>query len=231
MDAYTPYSKNKAVICAFFLGFIGLHNFVWGNKVHGIIKLILTVAGFTLFNKDHALGAYAINMALFVWIFADMISIRSGSFCQSTNGSPATKISTFFMVVFVLIIGGSIFKSLTQEIKEFRIKDSGIELTTYSYLSAYQKDAFRARTTFEDVRFTLEGTVKSITPKGSKGTEVEFAIPYGLERGNFGIMLLFPAKETQSLMQVNPGDVIKANCIGRRPIMGFSMADKCMLKK
>ena len=64
-------SKLVAVLLAFFLGWIGVHDFYLGYTKYGIIKIVLTVCtGF---------GGY-------IWAFIDFVRLLTGSLHTDANG-------------------------------------------------------------------------------------------------------------------------------------------------
>lgn len=66
--------KSIAALLAFFLGWIGIHDFYLGYKKTGIIKIILSLTG---------VGAFITE----VWSIIDMISILTGS-KKDADGKP-----------------------------------------------------------------------------------------------------------------------------------------------
>ena len=68
-------SKLVAVLLAFFLGAIGVHDFYLGYNKNGIIKIVLTVCT--------GIGGE-------IWALIDFIRLLTGSINQDANGKPLT---------------------------------------------------------------------------------------------------------------------------------------------
>lgn len=66
-------SKLVAVLLAFFLGAIGVHDFYLGYNKNGIIKIVLTVCT--------GIGGE-------IWALIDFIRLLTGSINQDANGKP-----------------------------------------------------------------------------------------------------------------------------------------------
>ena len=73
-------SKLAAVILAFLLGTLGIHNFYLGYTNKGIAQLLLTLLGGWL------CGAGAI--AAGIWALVEAIQLLTGSILQDANGVP-----------------------------------------------------------------------------------------------------------------------------------------------
>lgn len=73
-------SKLAAVILAFLLGTLGIHNFYLGYTNKGIAQLLLTLLGGWL------CGAGAI--AAGIWALVEAIQLLTGSIHQDANGVP-----------------------------------------------------------------------------------------------------------------------------------------------
>ena len=69
-------SKLVAVLLAFFLGSIGVHDFYLGYKKNGIIKIVLTVC--TVFGGS-------------IWALIDFIRLLTGSLHTDANGVELNK--------------------------------------------------------------------------------------------------------------------------------------------
>lgn len=71
-------SKLAAVILAFLLGYLGIHNFYLGYTSKGVAQLLLTLLGGWLFG----LGAVAAG----IWALVEAIQLLTGSIDRDANG-------------------------------------------------------------------------------------------------------------------------------------------------
>ena len=71
-----PKSKLIALLLAFFLGSLGIHNFYGGNKQQAIIQLVLTLVGWL---TAVILIGFVLVFAVWIWVIVDLILIATGS--------------------------------------------------------------------------------------------------------------------------------------------------------
>ncbi|MCH2176224.1 MAG: TM2 domain-containing protein [Lentisphaeria bacterium] len=67
-------SKVVAIVLAFFLGSLGIHNFYLGYTKKGVIQLIL--------------GVVSCGLISAIWALVDIIMIATGSINADANGVP-----------------------------------------------------------------------------------------------------------------------------------------------
>ncbi len=85
--ATPPKSMVVAILLAFFLGTLGIHNFYLGYTQKGIIQLVLTLVGYA--TAVLLVGFLAI-FGVWVWMIVDLIQIacRSGQYTTDAQGVP-----------------------------------------------------------------------------------------------------------------------------------------------
>lgn len=77
-----PKSKVIAIVLAFFLGFLGVHNYYLGYNKIGLFQLALYVV--SIFTVWFIIGGVGL-LALGIWLIVDMIQIGVGSGRYSTD--------------------------------------------------------------------------------------------------------------------------------------------------
>lgn len=85
--ATTQKSMVAAILLAFFLGGLGVHNFYLGFTQKGIVQLVLTIVGWV--TTALFVGALVL-LAVGVWVIVDIIQIvtRQGQYVADANGVP-----------------------------------------------------------------------------------------------------------------------------------------------
>ena len=85
--ATAPKSMVVAILLAFFLGTLGVHNFYLGFTQKGIVQLVITVIGWA--TSVLIVGLFAV-LAVGVWVIVDIIQIatRQGQYVADANGVP-----------------------------------------------------------------------------------------------------------------------------------------------
>lgn len=85
--ATPPKSMVVAILLAFFLGTLGVHNFYLGFTQKGIVQLVITVIGWA--TSVLIVGLFAV-LAVGVWVIVDIIQIatRQGQYVADANGVP-----------------------------------------------------------------------------------------------------------------------------------------------
>jgi len=224
------FSKNKAIAVAFFFGLIGLHNFIWGNSIHGVIKIALVVASVYTKSKGMDLPHCIIDFVLFLLVLVDMVKIRNGSFHASNYAWPATGISTLLMVIFVLVIGGLSLHSLFGCLSEMRLKDSGTVYTVSDITREYVGNQVSADAKFVKHRITIKGEVLVVREGRDRSVEVMLNPPMGRESPIPFFGLGFAGSERNRLLGVQPGSILTASCIVQFVGSGMFVANKCELK-
>jgi TM2 domain-containing membrane protein YozV len=82
-----PKSWVVALLLAFFLGTLGVHNFYLGNTSRGVAQLVLTVLGWV--TAIIAIG-FIFLAVVGLWAFVEfvLILLRSGSMAHDSQGVP-----------------------------------------------------------------------------------------------------------------------------------------------
>lgn len=96
-DVLAPMEKTHAALFAFFLGALGLHDFLLGNPGRGVLKIILNICGFLV-------------IPYIIWAiitFLDLRHISKGTYPTKTkrlvgDDSVAYALSVIFLVLFIL---------------------------------------------------------------------------------------------------------------------------------
>ncbi|MDO5668930.1 MAG: TM2 domain-containing protein [Corynebacterium sp.] len=76
-----------AILLAFFLGSLGVHNFYLGYTKQGVIQLVLTIVGWA---TSVILIGFIFLAIVWVWVLVDFVQLllRSGSMASDSNGVP-----------------------------------------------------------------------------------------------------------------------------------------------
>ena len=107
-DIIPPIEKTHAALFAFFLGGLGIHDFVLGNPTRGVLKIVLNIFGFLI--------VPAFVCALLIYL--DLRHITKGTYSTKTkkltgDDSVALALSIIYLVFFILgILGIIAFSSL-----------------------------------------------------------------------------------------------------------------------
>lgn len=96
-----PLENTSAALLAFFLGGLGVHDFVLGRTTQGIIKLVLTLTGSFLFIP---------LIPLWIWVMMDLHAIAKGTYPAVSKKltGPTNTANTLFVVYIVLVVLGAV---------------------------------------------------------------------------------------------------------------------------
>ena len=99
-----PIRRRSIALVTFFFGFLGIHDFILGNKKNGFIKILL------LF------GSYLIIplIILWVWIIKDLYHIDDGTYPAKKgilqgDGQTASMLAVFYLLLGVFLILITVF--------------------------------------------------------------------------------------------------------------------------
>ena len=70
-------SKTTAILLAFFLGYIGIHDFYLGFNNYGIAKILLSL--------------FTLGVGGDIWSLVDCVRLLTGSLNADSNGVPLAK--------------------------------------------------------------------------------------------------------------------------------------------
>lgn len=87
MPQTPPKSWVVALLLAFFLGTLGVHNFYLGYTRRGVTQLVLTILGWV---TSLILIGFVLLIVVGVWVFVDfvLILLRSGKMTHDSHGVP-----------------------------------------------------------------------------------------------------------------------------------------------
>lgn len=76
-----------AILLAFFLGSLGVHNFYLGYTKKGVIQLVLTILGWV---TSVIFIGFIFLVIVWVWVIIDFVQliVRSGKMATDSNGVP-----------------------------------------------------------------------------------------------------------------------------------------------
>lgn len=94
-----PIQKNSIALIAFFLGGIGIHDFMLGNKKRGIGKIILFLSSSLIITL----------LFLWIWIVLDLFQIADGTYPAEKglligDGQTAHKLSKIYLVLGIIFL-------------------------------------------------------------------------------------------------------------------------------
>ena len=224
-----------ASLVTFFLGEIGLNDFIWGHWWCGAIKFALNLLGWRLYANGHYVPFFFIVLLLAVWVFLDLLRIIDGSFFNGRR--PAEMPNALAKVLKVVFIANLVIAALLLlfAFSDLRKRDNGKQVSVMGLVAAYDSNKLAAERRFDGPRFTISGAVRSID-KSFWGTHTVLFEGLGpLNIWNLGsnvqeVKLTFSEKDGEGLLNVRRGDAIEASCIGRGLSLGTFSADKCRLK-
>ena len=227
-------SVTKASIVAMLIGRTGVHDFIWGKTVFGIVKLILAFTLLIATRKDLYVFSSLIMLILGIWVTVDILHMFSQKFF---DGKPCIEIQSVFRgiiiaccVVDILICCANLFS----DIRDSRLKDYGGHVYWNEIVDAYRNNSIVERKRFENRRFSIIAQVGSVKKNMFGEYEVKLdglsLLPANYQNEIKLMELTFSHQQSESLEKMQKGDMFAASCIGRGASLGSWTADKCILK-
>ena len=227
-------SVTKASIVALLIGRTGVHDFIWGKTVFGVVKLILVFTLLIAMRKDLYVFSSLIVLILGIWVTIDIFNMFSKKFF---DGKPCIEIQSVFRgiiiaccVVDILICCANLFS----DIRDSRLKDYGGHVNWNEIVDAYRNNSIVERKRFENRRFSIVAQVGSVKKNMFGEYEVKLdglsLLPANYQNEIKSMELTFSHQQSESLEKMQKGDMFAASCIGRGVSLGSWTADKCILK-
>ena len=228
-------SRTTATIIAGFFGLGGWHDFKWGENGSGFTKCGLFVFASLLNKNDHYIISSLILAVLCFWVLSDLICIGDGSFFKNKESSPVAKGLNDFFALIYFVVAIKLLISAGFDFFDDRKKNSGKLASTREIVDTYNQNEAVADKTFDGIRLTIGGPVRSVEKNFWGDYVVKFEGLGGINIFNLGskvteIELTFPKKQAGKLNEIRKGDALIANCIGRGLSLGTYSADKCSVK-
>lgn len=227
-------SVTKASIVALLFGRIGVHDFIWGKPVFGIVKLILFFTLVISSNKDLYVFSSLIMLVLGIWVTVDILNMFAEKFfankpCRETHGVFRGVIIAI-CVIDVLLCCANLFS----DIRDSRLKDYGGHVYWNEIVEAYRNNSIAERKRFEKRRFSIIAQVGSVKKNIFGEYEVKLEgmslLPDGYQKEIKSMVLTFSHQQAESIEKMQKGNMFAASCIGRGVSLGSYTADKCILK-
>ena len=228
-------SRTSATFVAGLFGLVGLHDFNWGDKGRGFAKWGLFAFSFLLNKNDHYIISSLILAVLCFWVLSDLICISDGSFFKDKESAPVAKGLNDFFALIYFVVAIKLLITAGFDFWDERKKDTGKLASTREIVNTYNQNEAVADKTFDGVRLSIGGPVRSVEKDFWGDYVVKFEGLGGINIFNLGskvteIELTFPKKQAGKLNEVRKGDGLIANCIGRGLSLGTYSADKCSVK-
>lgn len=227
-------SVTKSSIIALLFGRIGVHDFIWGKTVFGVVKLILVFTLLIAMRKDLYVFSSLIVLILGIWVTIDIFNMFSKKFfgdkpCKETQ-SVFRGIVIACCVVDILICCANLFS----DIRDSRLKDYGGHVYWNEIVDAYRNNSIAERKRFEKRRFSIIAQVGSVKKNMFGEFEVKLdgmsLLPDGHQKEIKSMVLTFSHQQAESIEKMQKGNMFAASCIGRGVSLGSYTADKCILK-
>ena len=228
-------SRTSATFVAGLFGLVGLHDFNWGDKGRGYAKWGLFAFSFLLNKNDHYIISSLILAVLCFGVLSDLICISDGSFFKDKESAPVAKGLNDFFALIYFVVAIKLLITAGFDFWDERKKDTGKLASTREIVNTYNQNEAVADKTFDGVRLSIGGPVRSVEKDFWGDYVVKFEGLGGINIFNLGskvteIELTFPKKQAGKLNEVRKGDGLIANCIGRGLSLGTYSADKCSVK-
>ena len=233
-DSQSGASATKASLTALLLGHIGVHDFVWGKAIFGVVKIAFAIAAWRTSGTGHEILSALITLGISIWVFFDILKIFSGRFFRGTPFVSATNATRY--TVLVLSVMSAVFctGNLLSEISDDAKKDLGGLVYQEDVINAYNQNSALAKKSFENRRFSIIGQVGSVekTIWGNYTVTLEGSgLGYANSQNRIKTMELeFSNRQSKELLRLTKGNRFAASCIGRGLVWGKYSADKCVLK-
>ena len=227
-------SVTKSSIIALLFGRIGVHDFIWGKTVFGVVKLILVFTLLIAMRKDLYVFSSLIVLILGIWVTIDIFNMFSKKFfgdkpCKETQ-SVFRGIVIACCVVDILICCANLFS----DIRDSRLKDYGGHVYWNEIVDAYRNNSIAERKRFEKRRFSIIAQVGSVKKNMFGEFEVKLdgmsLLPDGHQKEIKSMVLTFSHQQAESIEKMQKGNMFAASCIGRGVSLGSYTADKCILR-
>ena len=227
-------SITKASVVAFLFGRIGVHDFIWGKTVFGIVKLILVFTLLIAMRKDLYVFSSLIVLVLGIWVTIDIFNMFAKKFF---GNKPCREIKAVFRGVIIAACVIDILhccSNLFSDIRDSRLKDYGGHVYWNEIVDVYRNNSIADRKRFENRRFSIIAQVGSVKKNMFGEYEVKLdgmsLLPDGYQKEIKSMVLTFSHQQAESIEKMQKGNAFAASCIGRGVTLGSYTADKCILK-
>ena len=227
-------SVTKASIVALLFGRIGIHDFIWGKTVFGLVKLILVFTLFIAMRKDLYVFSSLIVLVLGIWVTVDILNMFAKKFF---GNKPCMEINAVFRSVIIAVCVIDLLiccANLFSDIRDSRLKDYGGHVYWNEIVDAYKNKSIMDRKRFENRRFSIIAQVSSVKKNMFGEYEVKLdglsLLPANYQNEIKSMELTFSHQQAESIEKMQKGNMFAASCIGRGVSLGSYTADKCILK-
>ena len=233
-DCQSGASATKASLIALLLGHVGVHDFVWGKPIFGVVKIAFAIAAWRTSSTGHEILSALITLGISIWVFLDILKIFNGHFFRGNPFVSATNAIRYTVlalsVVSIVFCIGNILSEISDDAK----KDLGGHVYQEDIINTYNRNSALAKKSFDNRRFSIIGQVGSV----EKTIWGDYIVT--LEGGGLGyanpqnhvktMELEFSSRQSKELLRLTKGNRFAASCIGRGLVWGKYSADKCVLK-
>lgn len=227
-------SVANASVVALLIGRTGIHDFIWGKTVFGIVKLILVFTLIIAMRKDLYVFSSLVVLILGIWVTIDIFNMFSKKFF---GDRPCKEIQSVFRGVIIACCVVDILiccVNLFLDIRDLKLKDYGGHVYWNEIVDAYRNNTIAERKRFEKRRFSIIAQVGSVKKNMFGEYDVKLdglsLLPDGYQNEIKSMVLTFSHQQAGSIEKMQKGDMFAASCIGRGVSLGSWTADKCILK-
>ena len=215
-------NRVLVAIMTLLLGWLGIHNLVWGKKTFGFIQLAVFVVAVAIYNENFGLNliTWFLFTGLCGWLFFDSIRILNGAFFNSEKESNNAAIAS---VVWYGICALAGLWLIVEGFGNLAMAESDAVYSIDEIEQAFAKPQENTEK-FKDSKYTIVGIVKESEGSADIALEVSGNGPIK------SVGLDFFQSEKDELQKYTVGSKISAYCIGRGLEDGKFTAEYCLLK-